>query len=66
MHILVSVPQGKKCTRKGKRSLLILIKIDNFILRIVRDASACYPTCAVYISSFVGIPVQIFYHQEDL
>lgn len=66
MHILVSVPQGKNVQQKVKRSLLMVIKIDNFILRIVRDASAFYPTCAVYISSFVGIPVQIFYHQEDL
>lgn len=47
--------------KKRKRSF-VDIKIDNFNFRIVPSASACYPTCAVYISSFVGIPVQIFYH----
>lgn len=38
---------GKKMYKKRKTKF-VDIKIDNFILRIVRDASACYPTCTVY------------------
>lgn len=35
MHILVSVPQGKKCTRKGKEVLLILISIlELFLMQV--------------------------------